>query len=118
MLEYYNIGFEHMPSGIDTLSIVVADSEIAGREGVVLDKIKKTVEPDHVEIKNGISLIATVGHGMSFKPGTAAKLCGALSAAGVNIRMIDQGSSEMNIIVAVATEDYERAVRAIYEAFE
>lgn len=118
VLEYYNIGFEHMPSGIDTLSIVVADSEIAGREGVVLDKIKKTVEPDHVEIKNGISLIATVGHGMSFKPGTAAKLCGALSAAGVNIRMIDQGSSEMNIIVAVATEDYERAVRAIYEAFE
>lgn len=118
VLEYYNIGFEHMPSGIDTLSIVVADSEIAGRQEVVLDKIQKTVNPDHVEIKDGISLIATVGHGMSFKPGTAAKLCGALATAGVNIRMIDQGSSEMNIIVGVATQDYEKAVRAIYKAFE
>ncbi len=118
VLEYYNIGFEHMPSGIDTLSIVVADSEIAGRESVLLDKIQKTVNPDHVDIKNGISLIATVGHGMSFKPGTAAKLCTALATAGVNIRMIDQGSSEMNIIVGVATEDYEKAVRAIYKEFE
>ena len=107
-----------MPSGIDTLSIVVADSEIAGRQEILLDKIQKTVNPDHVEIKDGISLIATVGHGMSFKPGTAAKLCGALATAGVNIRMIDQGSSEMNIIVGVATQDYEKAVRAIYKAFE
>lgn len=117
VLEYYNIGFEHMPSGIDTLSIVVADSDVAGRESVLLDKINKQVNPDKVEIKSGICLIATVGHGMSFKPGTAAKLCNALAEAGVNIRMIDQGSSEMNIIVAVASDDYGKAVNAIYHAF-
>ena len=118
VFEYYNISFEHMPSGIDTLSIVVADNELAGKEEVLLDRIRKTVAPDHIEIKQGISLIATVGHGMSFHPGTAAKLCGALAQANINIRMIDQGSSELNIIVGVSTTDYERAIDAIYRAFK
>lgn len=118
VFEYYNVSFEHMPSGIDTLSVVVADSEIAGKEEVVIDRIKKTVNPDHIEIKSGISLIATVGHGMAFNPGTAAKLCGALAKANVNIRMIDQGSSEMNIIVGVSSIDYENAIKAIYRAFK
>lgn len=117
VFEYYGITFEHMPSGIDTLSVVIADSELAGKEEVVLDRIKKTVNPDHIEIMNGFSLIATVGHGMFFKAGTAARLCRALANANVNIRMIDQGSSELNIIVGVDTDDYDRAIRAIYNEF-
>ena len=118
VLEYYNISFEHMPSGIDTMSIVIADSELAGKEDVVVERIKKVVNPDHIEIKSGISLIATVGHGMSFKPGSASTLIGALAKEKINIRMIDQGSSEMNIIVGIATSDYERAINAIYQAFQ
>lgn len=118
VFEYYNVSFEHMPSGIDTLSIVVADSEIAGKEDVIVDRIQKTVNPDHIEIKTGVSLIATVGHGMSYNPGMAARLCSALAKANINIKMIDQGSSELNIIVAVATGDYENAINAIYKEFK
>lgn len=118
VLEYYNISFEHLPTGIDTMSIVIADTELAGKEEVVIERIKKVVNPDHIEIKSGISLVATVGHGMSYKPGTASALCGALAKANVNIRMIDQGSSEMNIIVGVSTSDYEKAINAIYNAFQ
>ena len=118
VLEYYNISFEHMPSGIDTMSIVIADSELAGKEDVVIERSKKVVDPDHIEIKSGISLIATVGHGMSYKPGSASTLVGALAKEKINIRMIDQGSSEMNIIVGIATSDYERAIKAIYAAFQ
>lgn len=117
VLGYYNVSIEHIPSGIDTLSIVVADSEIAGKEQIILERIAKSVNPDHIELKSGIALIATVGQGMAFKPGTAAKLCEALAKAKINIRMIDQGSSEMNIIVGVASHDYEKAVISIYDAF-
>lgn len=117
VFEYYNVSFEHMPTGIDTLSIVVADSEIAGKEEVIIDRIKKTVNPDAIDIKSGIALIATVGHGMAFSTGTAAKLCGALAKEKINIRMIDQGSSELNIIVGVSTCDYTKAIGAIYHAF-
>ncbi|MDE5654719.1 MAG: aspartate kinase [Clostridia bacterium] len=118
VLEYYNISFEHLPTGIDTMSIIIADSELAGKEDVVVERIKKVVNPDHIEIKSGISLIATVGHGMSFKPGSASTLIGALAKEKINIRMIDQGSSEMNIIVGIASSDYERAINAIYHAFQ
>ncbi len=118
VLEYYNISFEHLPTGIDTMSIVIADSELAGKEDVVVERIKKVVNPDHIEIKSGISLVATVGHGMSFKPGSASTLIGALAKEKINIRMIDQGSSEMNIIVGIATSDYEKAINAIYQAFQ
>ncbi|MEG2084359.1 MAG: aspartate kinase [Clostridia bacterium] len=117
VLEYYGVSFEHMPSGIDTLSIVIAENELAGKEDVIVEKIKKTVNPDHIEIKKDFSLIATVGHGMASKKGTASKLVTALFNADVNIRMIDQGSSELNIIVGVSTKDYEKSVQAIYNAF-
>ena len=118
VLEYYNISFEHLPTGIDTMSIIIADSELAGKEDVVVEKIKNVVNPDHIEIKSGISLVATVGHGMSFKPGSASTLIGALAKEKINIRMIDQGSSEMNIIVGISTNDYEKAINAIYQAFQ
>ena len=117
ILEEYEISFEHMPSGIDTLSVVVAESELIGKSDVVLQKINHIVKPDHIELHKGIALIATVGHRMAYKPGTAAKLFEALSSAKINVRMIDQGSSELNIIVAVDDVDYEKAIEAIYKKF-
>ena len=106
-----------MPTGIDTVSVVVADSEIKDRRSEITHRIKEVCQPDHIEISDGIALIATVGVGMVRSPGTAAKLFAGLHRAGVNVRMIDQGSSELNIIVGVDTEDFDKAVRAIYEAF-
>lgn len=117
VLERYGISFEHIPSGIDTLSLIIADSEIGGKMEKLLAGIRDSVSPDKIEIQSGLSLIATVGHGMSYKPGSASRLFSALSRFNVNVRMIDQGSSEMNIIVAVANEDYEKAINAIYDEF-
>ena len=117
VLEQYNISFEHLPSGIDTMTIVISDSELKGRTAEVVKDIREAVGPDHIEVQDGLALIATVGHGMSYKPGTAARLFSALSRYGINIRMIDQGSSEMNIILSVKNEDYEKTVNAIYEEF-
>jgi aspartate kinase len=117
ILEAYGISFEHAPSGIDTMSIVVADSQLKGKKERVLEDIKKQLEPDRVDISSGFALIATVGEGMAYRPGIAARLFAALANAGINIRVIDQGSSEINIIVGVETADFENAVRAIYQAF-
>ena len=117
VLEDFDISIEHMPTGIDTVSVVVADSEIQDRAGEITHRIKEVCQPDHIEISGGIALIATVGVGMVRSPGTAAKLFNGLHRAGVNVRMIDQGSSELNIIVGVDTGDFDKAVRAIYEAF-
>ena len=117
VLEYEGVSFEHIPSGIDTLSVFVADGEIMGKMERIVEKLREAVNPDSIEIHSGMSLIATVGLGMSEKPGTAARLFGALAAADVNIRMIDQGSSEMNIIVGVESSNYERAINAVYEEF-
>ncbi|NBC11064.1 MAG: aspartate kinase [Planctomycetes bacterium] len=117
VLEDSGISFEHMPSGIDTLGVVVSDAALAGKLEEVLEKLRVEVEPDHIEIDRDLALIATVGRGMAHTPGMAAKLFGSLGAAGINIRMIDQGSSELNIIVGVDAHDYEDAVRAIYAAF-
>ena len=117
VLEDFDISIEHMPTGIDTVSVVVADSEIKDRQSEIVRRIREICQPDHIEISSGIALIATVGVGMVRSPGTAAKLFSGLHKAGVNVRMIDQGSSELNIIVGVDTEDFDKAVRAIYEAF-
>ncbi len=117
VLEQCGISFEHIPSGIDTMSLVIADSEIHNKLERVLNKLREAINPDKIEIHSGLSLIATVGQRMAAKQGTAAKLFTALAQADVNVRMIDQGSSEMNIIVGVETEDYERAINAIYHTF-
>ena len=116
-LEDFGVSFEHLPTGIDTMSVVVADKELVTRKDQIIQRIQQTCQPDSIEISAGIALIATVGHGMSRTPGTAAKLFTALYEAGVNIRMIDQGSSEMNIIVGINIEDFETAMNAIYRAF-
>ena len=116
-LEDFGVSFEHLPTGIDTMSVVIADKELVTRKDQIIQRIQQTCQPDSIEISAGIALIATVGHGMSSTPGTAAKLFTALYEAGVNIRMIDQGSSEMNIIVGINIEDFETAMNAIYRAF-
>jgi aspartate kinase len=116
-LEDFGVSFEHLPTGIDTMSVVVADKELVTRKEQIIQRIQQTCQPDSIDISAGIALIATVGHGMTSAPGTAARLFTALYEAGVNIRMIDQGSSELNIIVGINIEDFETAMNAIYRAF-
>ena len=117
ILESHGVSFEHAPSGIDTMSVVVADSELKGKSQLLVEEMRKELSPDSVEILSGYALIATVGEGMAYHPGIAARLFGALGQAGVNVRLIDQGSSEINIIVGVESKDYGKAVNAIYQAF-
>jgi aspartate kinase len=117
VLENHGISFEHMPSGIDTVCLVVSSSELEGKVDEVIREIKLVCRPDSVELEHGIALIATVGRGMMHTPGMAARVMSALFGASVNIRMIDQGSGELNIIVGVREDDFEKAVRSIYQAF-
>ena len=117
ILDDYDINFEHLPSGIDTVSVVMSNKSINGRIDEVLEEFRTRLRPDSIDVFENMALIATVGHGMSFRPGVSARLFSALAEAGVNIRMIDQGSSEMNIIVGVENKDFETAIRAIYQAF-
>ena len=116
-VEEQEISFEHMPSGIDTMCVVVHEDAIAGKKEKLMQRIHELCQPDTVEIHSGLALIATVGRGMVRAKGTSAKLLNALAKAGINIRLIDQGSSELNIIVGVDNLDFENAVRAIYRAF-
>ncbi|MBN7773011.1 aspartate kinase [Clostridium aminobutyricum] len=117
ILEDYDIAIEHLPSGIDTVSVVIANKNLDGRLGEVLDDLKKKLNPDSLDVFEDMALIATVGAGMSRRPGVSAKLFTALAEAGVNIRMIDQGSSEMNIIIGVENKDFNTSIKAIYNAF-
>jgi aspartate kinase len=117
VLEVNGISFEHIPSSIDTLSVVIADTELENKLESVVQEIKTECRPDGVEVYPNMALIATVGRGMAYTPGIASKLFTALSNKKINVRMIDQGSSEINIIVGVENEDFENALRAIYAAF-
>lgn len=117
VLESNGVSFEHMPSGIDTICIVMNSAALEGKADKVIHEIKLECRPDAIDLENEVALIATVGRGMMHTPGMAAKVMTALSAAGVNIRMIDQGSSELNIIVGVREADFEKAMCAIYGAF-
>lgn len=113
-----DIAIEHTPSGIDTLSVVVANSELEGKLDKLIEDIQRTMMPDKIDVYENMALIATVGRGMNRRPGVSAKIFAALADAKVNIRMIDQGSTEMNIIVGVENPDFEKAIKAIYNAFE
>ena len=117
VLEDFDIPIEHIPSGIDTLSVVISNKQLDGKLEDVLDEFERQLKPDHLEVSDDIALIATVGAGMSLRTGVSAKLFTALAEEKVNIRMIDQGSSEMNIIVGVENRDFEKAIKAIYGAF-
>ena len=111
------ISIEHMPGGIDALSVIVPTASVLNREELIIAEIKDVCRTDEVEIEHGLALIATVGHGMWHTPGVAARLTGALAKASINIKMINQGSSELNIIVGVEGDDYENAIRAIHKEF-
>lgn len=118
VVEHHGLCVEHVPSGIDTLSIVIESCQLKdGLLNDIVNEIRENVNPDYVHVIENISLIATVGHGMARRSGTASKLFTALADAGINIKMIDQGSSELNIIIGVANSDYEKCIRAIYNAF-
>lgn len=117
ILDDFDINFEHLPSGIDTVSVVMSNKAINGRLEEVLDEFRARLRPDSIDVFEDMALIATVGHGMSYRRGVSAALFEGLAEAGVNIRMIEQGSSEMNIIVGVENKDFEKAIRAIYSAF-
>lgn len=117
ILEDYDVPIEHIPSGVDTLSVVLDNDAIDGKVDEIVDEFERQLKPDTIEVFENMALIATVGHGMSSRTGTAARLFTALANEKVNIRMIDQGSSEMNIIVGVENKHFETAIRAIYNAF-
>ena len=117
VLEDFDIPIEHIPSGVDTLSVVISNKQLGGKLEDILDEFERQLKPDHMEVSDDIALIAWVGAGMSLRTGVSAKLFTALAEKKVNIRMIDQGSSEMNIIVGVENKDFEKAIQAIYGAF-
>ena len=117
VFEDNGISFEHMPSGIDTMTIFVQQSEFVDKEQQVIAGIHRAVHPDIVELESDLALIAVVGRGMKATRGTAGRIFSALAHARVNVKMIDQGSSELNVIIGVKNSDFETAIRAIYDIF-
>ncbi len=117
VFEDNQISIEHMPSGIDTMTIFVHQDEFQEKEQKVIAGIHRAVEPDFLELESDLALIAVVGRGMRFTRGTSGRIFSALSHANVNVRMIDQGSSELNIIIGVKNDDFEEAIKAIYDIF-
>ena len=117
VFEDQGISFEHVPSGIDTMTIYVHQDEFEEKEQQVIAGIHRAVQPDFVEMESDLALIAVVGRGMKSQRGTAGRVFSALAHAHVNVKMIDQGSSELNIIIGVENRDFETAVKAIYDIF-
>ena len=117
VFEENGLSFEHIPSGIDTMSVFVQQFDFEEKEQKILAGLHRNVDPDFLEIHSNIALIAVVGRGMKSTEGTAGKLFTALAKEDINIRMIDQGSSELNIIIGVNEKDFEKAIKAIYHAF-
>ena len=117
VFEENGLSFEHMPSGIDTMTIFVHQSEFEEKEQQVISGIHRAVQPDVVEMESDLALIAVVGRGMKATRGTAGRIFSALAHARVNVKMIDQGSSELNVIIGVKNSDFETAIRAIYDIF-
>ena len=117
VFEKYGISFEHMPSGIDTMTIMVHQDEFEEYEQSVIAGIHRAVEPDQVDLEADLALIAVVGRGMKGTRGTVGRIFSALAHARINVKMIDQGSSELNIIIGVKNSDFETAIKAIYDIF-
>ena len=117
VFEKNGVSFEHMPSGIDTMSIVVQQETFADKEQEILAGLHRNCHPDAIEIETDLALIAVVGRAMKANRGTAGRIFSALAHAHVNVKMIDQGSSELNVIIGVSEDDFEKAVKAIYDIF-
>lgn len=115
--EENGILIEHMPSGIDTMTVFVHQAEFEGKEQQVISAIRRLVNPDVIELEADLALVAVVGRGMKSIRGTAGRIFSALAHANINVKMIDQGSSELNIIIGVSNADFENAIHAIYNIF-
>ena len=115
--EDQDISIEHVPSGIDTMTVFVSQDDFIDKEQAVVSEIHRLAKPDLLEIESDLALIAVVGRGMKRTRGTAARIFSALAHVSVNVRMIDQGSSELNIIIGVENRDFEKAIKAIYDIF-
>ena len=117
VFEKYNISFEHVPSGIDTMTVMLHQDEFEEYEQSVIAGIHRAVSPDSVDLESDLALVAVVGRGMKATRGTAGRIFSALAHARINVKMIDQGSSELNIIIGVKNGDFEAAIKAIYDIF-
>lgn len=117
VFEDNGISFEHVPSGIDTMTVFVHQDEFMHKEQKVVSGIHRLADPDTIEIEADLALIAVVGRGMKSTRGTAGRIFSALAHSNINVKMIDQGSSELNIIIGVANADFETAIKAIYDIF-
>lgn len=117
VLRKYEVSIEHLPSGIDSFNIVLAKKDVEHNLYEILADIKERIAPDSIRVTEPLALIAIVGRNMNARAGSSGKLFTALGNAGVNIRMISQGSSEIDIIVGVANADFDKAVRALYQSF-
>ncbi len=117
VFEENGIAIEHMPSGIDTMSVFVHQDELKEMEQKVIAGIHREVEPDVLELESDLALIAVVGRGMRTTRGTSGRIFSALAHANVNVKMIDQGSSGLNVIIGVRNDDFEAAIKAIYDIF-
>lgn len=118
IFEDYGLAIEHMPTSVDSVSVAVSGENMDGHTEEIVEEIKRKLHPDEIIVHDDIALITTVGEGMAFKPGSSAKILTALAEKKINIRMIDQGSSELNVIVGVVNDRLEEAIAAIYDAFE
>lgn len=117
VFEDHNVCIEHMPSGIDTMTIFVHQDEFEENEQEVLTGIRSAVDPDSIDLESDLALIAVVGRGMKATRGTSGRIFSALAHANVNVKMIDQGSSELNVIIGVRNHDFDAAIKAIYDIF-
>jgi len=117
VFEERGISIDHIPSGIDSFTIVLPSESVARISHQIVEELKEKCKTENVQVYKNISLITTVGIKMAYRPGISARLFTALGNKNINIRMINQGSSEINIIVAVEDKDFEEAIRAIYDAF-
>ena len=106
-----------MPSGNDKMTLFVHQDEFMDKEQSVVAGIHRLADPDSIDIEADFALIAVVGRGMKSTRGTAGRIFSALAHANVNVKMIDQGSSELNIIIGVSNDDFEMAIKAIYDIF-
>jgi len=117
ILREQGVSFEQCPSSIDSVSVIIEDDKLGGLDDVLLEQINRQLEPDSISIEKDLALVAVVGEGMVRTVGISGKIFGALGRAGINVRVINQGASEMNIIIGVSGADYETTVRTIYQAF-
>ena len=117
VFESNEVSIDHMPSSIDSVSVVIADEELNGKLNKIMEEIRIYCKPDNIISHTNMALLAIVGTGMVRTKGISAKIFTALYSSDINIRMISQGSSELNIIVGVENEDYEKSIQAIYKAF-